>query len=414
MNRPRHRLRRRRLPLILAGVIALAGVGTYAMAAKPTIPTPSALVPPVQVFDTCRYGRGTEWAPRSLTEGVHDLTGTAADRDISGVKVASGYRALLFDDVTAPRPTLTLTADRDLCGSALNDRIRRIVVQRVGAPSASPTTAEPTDPANGKPKVWILSDLSIPGGGTDRDDIVTMAALGAYAPEFDIARVSVGSTTVPVNCNAAYTYARDAFGSRVPGIVGSSTCGKDYDGLKGTKPGSVGDLVDAIRAGGLTVLNWGPMTETALAVRWLELHTPADLSKVRVITHWTVSSPGYSDKYNCNKDRAACSYLHDMAADGKIELVELGAAGQKFVDRAKRSCGVDNTVPDTGLGRYLRVKRTSDGTPDLSDASTFLLMETGGLNGYATDGTAGANFGRAFEQLCDNGAAIFDRLRDNL
>lgn len=414
MNRPRHRLRRRRLPLILAGVIALAGVGTYAMAAKPALPAPSAVVPPVQVFDTCGYGRGTEWAPRSLAEGVHDLTGTAADRDISGVKVAPGHRVLLFDDVTATRPALTLTADRDLCGSALNDRIRRIVVQRVGAPSAPPTTPEPTDPANGKPRVWVLSDLSIPGGGTDRDDIVTMAALGAYAPGFDIARVSVGSTTVPIDCDAAFTYARDAFGSRIPGIVRSSTCGKDYDGLKGTKPGSVGDLVDAMRAGGLTVLNWGPMTETALAVRWLEIHAPADLPKVRVITHWTVSSPGYSDKYNCNKDLAACSYLHDMAADGKIELVEVGAAGQKFVDRAKRSCGADNTVPDTGLGTYLRVKRTSDGTPDLSDASTFLLMKAGGLKGYATDGTAGANFDKAFEQLCDNGAGIFDRLRDNL
>lgn len=414
MNRPRHRLRRRRLPLILAGVIALAGVGTYAMAAKPALPAPSAVVPPVQVFDTCGYGRGTEWAPRSLAEGVHDLTGTAADRDISGVKVAPGHRVLLFDDVTATRPALTLTADRDLCGGALNDRIRRIVVQRVGAPSAPPTTPEPTDPANGKPRVWVLSDLSIPGGGTDRDDIVTMAALGAYAPGFDIARVSVGSTTVPIDCDAAFTYARDAFGSRIPGIVRSSTCGKDYERLKGTKPGSVGDLVDAMRAGGLTVLNWGPMTETALAVRWLEIHAPADLPKVRVITHWTVSSPGYSDKYNCNKDLAACSYLHDMAADGKIELVEVGAAGQKFVDRAKRSCGADNTVPDTGLGTYLRVKRTSDGTPDLSDASTFLLMKAGGLKGYATDGTAGVNFDKAFEQLCDNGAGIFDRLRDNL
>ncbi|WP_406724045.1 hypothetical protein WJ438_04415 [Streptomyces sp. GD-15H] len=49
--------------------------------------------------------------------------------------------------------------------------------------------------------------------------------------------------------------ARDAFGSRIPALVKSSICGKDYDGLKGTNPGSAGDLVDAIRAEGLTVLN---------------------------------------------------------------------------------------------------------------------------------------------------------------
>ncbi|MET9390243.1 hypothetical protein ABZY20_07480 [Streptomyces sp. NPDC006624] len=96
---------------------------------------------------------------------------------------------------------------------------------------------------------------------------MALAALGTYASGFDIARVSVGSTTVRIDCDAAHTYARDAFGSRIRPVVRSSTCGKDYSALKGTKPGTVGDLVEAIRAGGPTVLNWGPTTETALAVR---------------------------------------------------------------------------------------------------------------------------------------------------
>ncbi|MEU9735952.1 hypothetical protein [Streptomyces sp. NPDC048002] len=417
MNRGRHRLRRHRLPLALTGVIALAGAGTFAIAAPPG-PTSgrssaSAASAAVRLFDTCGFGRGSAWEPHALTQGLHDLAGTPAERDVSGVRVTPGYRALLFDDTTSSRPALTLTADRDLCGSALNDRVRRVVVERVAAESEPPTTGSPTDAAGKRPRIWVLSDLSIPGGGTDRDDIVALAALSAYAPGFDIAGVSVGSTTVRIDCDAAYTYAREAFGSRIRPLVESSTCRKGYDELEGTKPGTVGDLVEAIRAGGLTVLNWGPMTETALAVRWLENNAPAELGKVRIVTHWTVSSPGYSGKYNCNKDTAACSYLHRMAADGRIRLIEVGAAGQSFVDRAKRSCDVDNAVPDDGLGEYLRVKRTSDGTPDFSDASTFLLMKTGGLAGYATDGTGGANFTQAYHQLCAHGAAIFDHLRAN-
>ncbi|MFR9798713.1 hypothetical protein ACL02U_22875 [Streptomyces sp. MS06] len=420
MTRRRHRLRRHRLPLAMAGVLALAGIGTYAMAAQPSA-SASASTPvsasvsgsaaaPARIFDLCGFGRGTQWNPRSLSVGAHDLQGTPADRDVSAVRVAPGYRALLFDSPTATRPALTLTADRDLCGTPLNDRLRRIVVQR----AAAPTTPPPTPTAGSRPKVWVLSDLSVPGGGTDKDDIVSMAALGTYADDFDIAEVSVGSTTVHIDCGAAYRYAHDAFASRIPALTKSSTCGKDYNSLKGTRPGTVGELVDAIRAGGLTVLNWAPMTETALAVRWIETHAPADLSKVRVVTHWTVSSPGYSGKYNCSKDRAACSYLHDMAAAGRIDLVEVGAAGQKFVDQAKGQCHVDNSIPDTGLGKYLRVKRKSDGTPDFSDGATFLLMETGGLAGYTTDGSAGTNFGKAYQQLCRDGAAVFDHFRANL
>ncbi|MFF8478901.1 hypothetical protein [Streptomyces sp. NPDC015414] len=416
MNRRPHRLRRHRLSLTLAGVIALAGAGagTYAMAAQPTSPFSGAADSPVRVFDACGYGPGTQWAPRRLTEGAHDLAGTPADRDVSGVRVAAGYRALLFDSTAATRPALTLTADRDLCGTPLNDRIRRIVVQRADTPTPPPSTPVTTPPAAGKPKVWVLSDLSVPGGGTDKDDIVSLAALSTYASDFDIAKVSVGSTTVRINCDAAYTYAHDAFAPHIPALVKSSTCGKDYNSLKGTTPGTVGDLVDAIRAGGLTVLNWAPMTETALAVRWIETHAPADLAKVRIVTHWTVGSPGYSSSYNCNKDSSACSYLHTMAADGKIQLTEIGAAGQKFVDQAKRSCHVDNTLPNTGLGKYLRVKRMSDGTPDFSDGSTFLLMETGGLAGYTTDGSAGSNFPKAYDQLCRGGVALFDHFRANL
>ncbi|WP_406724046.1 hypothetical protein WJ438_04420 [Streptomyces sp. GD-15H] len=143
------------------------------------------------------------------------------------------------------------------------------------------------------------------------------------------------------------------------------------------------------------------MTETALTARWLETHVPPIPQRSAPSPSGPSAAPDAPNKYNRNKDRAACSYPHNMAADGKIELIEVGAAGQKFADRAKRSCETDNTVPDTGRGTYLRVKRTSDDAPDLSDASTFLLMKTGGLAGCTTDGTAGTNFDEAHGQLCD-------------
>ncbi|MBJ6637031.1 hypothetical protein H4K36_02020 [Streptomyces sp. DHE7-1] len=154
MYRRPHRLRRHRLSLTLAGVIVLAaaGAGTYAMAAQPTSASFGAADPPVQVFDACGYGSGTQWAPRRLAEGAHDLAGTPADRDVSGVTVAAGYRALLFDRAAATRPALTLTADRDLCGTPLNDRIRRIVVQRADAPTPPPPTPVTTPRQRASPR----------------------------------------------------------------------------------------------------------------------------------------------------------------------------------------------------------------------------------------------------------------------
>ncbi|MGB2571647.1 hypothetical protein ACPFP2_24815 [Micromonospora citrea] len=289
-------------------------------------------------------------------------------------------------------------------------------------PSASAETGQPAA-APAKPKVWVLSDLSIPGGGTDRDDIVTLAAMSTYADRFDIAKVVVGSTTVRIDCDAAVDYARDSFGAHLPNITLASTCA-DREGFTtctagnpwvDNPPATVRSLVTAIRAGKLTVLNWGPMTEIAAAVCHLEKKSPADLAKVRIISHWTDPSPGYDDKYNCNKDVSACDYLHQAAkrATDRIRLIEIGAAGQRFVDEANDACRADTDIPRTGLGEFLNVTKDT-GTPDLSDGSTFLLMLTGGLKGYEKDGTDDVNFTKGFRQLCDNAPQIFDHLRASL
>ncbi|MBQ0988030.1 hypothetical protein KBZ10_26645 [Streptomyces sp. F63] len=285
-------------------------------------------------------------------------------------------------------------------------------------------TTVPREAAAAKPKVWVVSDLSRPGGGTDRDDIVALAAMTSYREQLRVRRVVVGSTTVGIDCDAALDYAKEAsagkFGRRV---VKASTCADpegfttcdDRNPWVDNPPATVRALVRAIRAGGLTVLNWGPMTETAGAVCWLEKNAPADLSEVTVVSHWTDTSPGYDHSYNCNKDASACAYLHRAAArpDHRIRLVELGAAGQKFVDRANDECGADTSVPDTGLGRYLNTTKDT-GTPDLSDGATFLVPLLGGLGGYETDGTDNRNFTRAYRSLCDAAPGIFDHLRAHL
>ena len=314
--------------------------------------------------------------------------------------------------------TLTVRAAK---GSAATTRT---VTFTVGNRSSTPEP-DPTG-ASGRPPVWVLSDMSIPGGGTDRDDIVTLAALSTYADRFAVEKVVVGATTVGINCAKALDYARTSFGARLPGITLASTCA-DADGFTTCTaanpwlrqpPATVDALITAIRAGGLTVLNWGPMTEIAGAVCWLEHHAPAELAKVRIVSHWTDPSPGYPSRgqaYNCAKDQSACDYLHQAArrAADRISLVELGGSGQRFVDEADDRCGADTGIPNSGLGALLNVTKDT-GTPDLSDGATFLLLVTGGLDGYADDGTDDRNFTKGFQQLCAAAPAVFDHLRAHL
>ncbi|WP_422742417.1 hypothetical protein ACN27B_29125 [Micromonospora sp. WMMD754] len=345
------------------------------------------------------------WTERSAPYFFHgDHNGAATGWDTN--RIADG------------RYTLTVRAAR---GAAATTRTVIFTVDnRSGAP-----TPDPTDAA-GRPSVWVLSDMSVPGGGTDRDDIVTLAALSAYADKFAVERVVVGATTVGINCAKALDYARTSFGAHLPGITLASTCA-DGDGFTTCTaanpwlrqpPATVEALVASIRAGGLTVLNWGPMSEIAGAVCWLEHHAPADLAKVRIVSHWTDPSPGYpsgGQAYNCAKDQSACDYLHQAArrAANRISLVELGGSGQRFVDEADDRCAADTSIPNSGLGALLNVTKDA-GTPDMSDGATFLLLVTGGLEGYADDGTDDVNFTKGFQQLCVAAPAIFDHLRAHL
>jgi hypothetical protein len=96
-----------------------------------------------------------------------------------------------------------------------------------------------------------------------------------------------------------------------------------------------------------------------------------------------------------------------------VKLLELGGAGQRFIDEANDRCGADTAIPNSGLGRFLNETKDS-GTPDFSDAASFLMLVIGGTNGYDLDGTDTRNFTRAFQQICDKAPQIFDHLRSNL
>ncbi|WP_431880319.1 hypothetical protein [Micromonospora marina] len=269
-----------------------------------------------------------------------------------------------------------------------------------------------------KPKLWVTSDMSEPGGETDADDISAFAALSVYASKFSLAKVVVGGEQRITDCAGAKAHARKAYGaylkhlelSSICGLKGGfTTCTASHPWVK-KPPATVKALIETVRAGGLTVLNWGPMTESAGAACWLEHNAPQDLAKLSIISHWTVASPGFPADPNCDFDRSACEYVHKLAAKNKIKLIELGAAGQKFINTARGACDANVTIPKKGLGVHLNAKHAGI-TPDFSDAITFLVLLHGGIADYDTNGKGDANFNKAYDRVCAKAPAIFDDLR---
>ncbi|WBC16723.1 hypothetical protein O7600_07745 [Micromonospora sp. WMMA1998] len=316
--------------------------------------------------------------------------------------------------VSEGRYTLTAVASR---GSTTTRRSVTFTVDQDGRTTpTSPTTPAPTDPS--KPKLWVTSDMSEPGGETDADDISALAALSVYAPKFSLAKVVVGGEQRITDCAGAMTHARNAYGAYLKNLELSSICGLQGGFTTCTAsnpwvknpPATVKSLISAVRAGGLTVLNWGPMTESAGAACWLEHNAPQDLAKLSIVSHWTVTSPGFPIDPNCGPDRSACEYVHELAAKNKIKLIELGAAGQKFINTARGACGADVTIPKKGPGVQLNAKYAGI-TPDFSDAITFLVFLHGGIAGYDTNGKGDANFDTAYDRVCAQAPAIFDDLR---
>jgi hypothetical protein len=282
--------------------------------------------------------------------------------------------------------------------------------------------------ASGKPTLWIYSDLSDPrdrrkGGHpqNDPDDICAAAALLLSANRFHIAafvyssnhRVGLADATDFVQTTLAAAYAHDqprldeAFGGyqrEIPFLRSSVNHGgpsrrfdrnADYRDLTGLE--TVRGLVELASREPVYVLNWGPLTESAMAVQHcLTTGNETALKNMTFISHWTKSliaqgTPTTPFKVaNCNDDASACAFMHETAAASPlVKFYELGSVGQGgIVDGGGRYPRYDE-FQHSRLGQIFVNAKFYGGKPDQSDAATFWILAEGfgpTLADYASDG----------------------------
>jgi hypothetical protein len=299
----------------------------------------------------------------------------------------------------------------------------------VGAPSGGGTTS---DNASGKPKVWIISDVSdknIKGSDgrpvNDPDDISAMAGYMLVSNHFDTLGIVVASThrgehrTSPDQAVWARRYFGDAFAAERSalnrGIGGYPMSfnfiqssikenghrfneSSSYASLSGFS--SVQALIDAVKRQDDTVnvLSWGSLTEQAIFVKHC-MSTPGDqdlLRKVRFIAHWTNSplhqgTPQNPERVaNCQEDSGACSYLKRMARERRIQYHELGAIGQHgIVSGSYSGSTYFNQFRVSRLGTAFITGKFENNKVDHSDSATYwtLLSDWGvSLRDVASNG----------------------------
>ncbi|MEM9986522.1 MAG: nucleoside hydrolase-like domain-containing protein, partial [Bacteroidota bacterium] len=271
--------------------------------------------------------------------------------------------------------------------------------------------------ANDKHIIWVYSDLSDPrdqrAGGhpqNDPDDICSMASLLLTADQFDIRGIVVASTTrenlqdpmpfIKEVFVAAYEHdwpfltANGArYQAKLPFMSSSLTQGgrslqfdpeKNYADLGDLV--TVNQLVQLAEKEPVYVLSWGPLTESAMAVKHcLDAGKEEALKNLFFISHWTKSSVAQGspsapfEVANCKDDRAACDYLHQVAArDKRVRFIELGCVGQKGLVSGI-TVGVSNQMEallshNTRLGQIFTRSKWYFNKPDFSDASTHWLL----------------------------------------
>ncbi len=302
--------------------------------------------------------------------------------------------------------------------------------------SCLPLAAASTVGAAPKPVVWIYTDMSdkaIPGKnhmGTvnDPDDISAMAGYLLLANEFDTRAVIVASThrpehaTTPDQAAWADRFIGDAYRAEVANLNANLGGGFPADitftqssikeSAERYDPARTYASLDAyptVRslfdeaarepAGGLiNVLIWGSTTEPAILVNHCLATGRADLlKKLRFIAHWT-NSPlhqGTPDNpehvANCREDAAACAFLKQTAAAGRIDYRECGAIGQHgIVGGAPRGAEYYEAFKVSRLGRIFAEGKFVNGNVDHSDSATYwVLLGTMGvtLADIPADGT---------------------------
>ncbi len=268
-----------------------------------------------------------------------------------------------------------------------------------------------------KPSIWIYSDLSDPrdqrkGGHpqNDPDDICSLASLLLTADHFDIRGIVVASTNreglqdpmpfIEEVFVSAYQHDLPFLTSKgadyqaeIPFMASSLTEGgrsvqfdpqTDYTELEDLL--TVKKLIQLAQKEPVYVLSWGPLTESAIAIKHcLDTGKGEALKNLCFLSHWTKSSIAQGspeapfEVANCQDDRAACDYIHQMAAeDDRVQFIELGCVGQKGlvsgITAGIRKQMEASLSRSTRLGQIFTRSKWYFNKPDFSDASTHWLL----------------------------------------
>lgn len=324
---------------------------------------------------------------------------------------------------------------------------RWVVVALVALTLAGPGSAV------AKPNLWVYTDLSDPrnqrSGGhpyNDPDDICALAALLLQANRFDIHAVVYASNTrlgladptpfVQETFAAAYEHdwphLEQTFGGyqrHIPFKLSSiNRDGKprkfspqeDYRDL--TRLDTVRELVDLASREPVYVLNWGPLTESAMAVKHcLTTGNLTALANLTIISHWTMSFIAQGSPEtpyavaNCRDDADACAYLHQVATGlPKVSFIEVGSVGQTGIVNGTANYARNEEFMASRLGQIFITSKFYHGKPDFSDGATYWLLSEGygpGMAHYRRDGS----LDQATEEAARNafladGHAIMDNL----
>jgi hypothetical protein len=270
-----------------------------------------------------------------------------------------------------------------------------------------------------KPNVWIISDISDKrlrgdereGSVNDPDDISAMAGYLLMANEFETLGIVVTSTHRQQHRHSPdqAAWANEYFGkayqaewsARNAAIGGypdqipfTQSCikesGERYDAERTYGSLANYDTVDALlKAAGnlpggevLNVLCWGSLTEPAILVNHcLATKQQSILDRIRFIAHWT-NSPLHQGSIehpenvaNCREDSAACAYLKQVAAAGKIKYHECGAIGQHgIVSAAPKGKDYYDQFRTSRIGTIFVEGKFAYNSVDHSDSATYWTL----------------------------------------
>lgn len=381
------------------------------------------------IANRVHFGRPMTWQPESnMGEANLKDNATLEAKDISVNKVR--FRA-------EDNATVHVNGVERLGELLVSEEGGKIEVDYAGRTSANRV----------RPKVWIITDMSDKrlqgqekeGSVNDPDDISAMAGYLLMANEFETLGMVVASTHRKQHRDSpdqgawaneffgtAYrddvTALNEAIGGYPADIVFTQSCIKKtaerYDAKRTYASLEAYDTVAQLLAAAetiaeddvLNVLCWGSLTEPAILVNHcLATGKESHLKRLRFIAHWTHSplhqgtTEHPENVANCREDAAACAYMKDVAAAGRIAYHECGAIGQHgIVSGAPKGSAYYDQFRTSGLGTiFVDGKFVYNGV-DHSDSATYwtLLGDWGvSVEDMAGDGTNDAIIEQKNEQL---------------